>query len=52
MSLFLLPHLKQRLLMLLPLSQQQWRCRRLRGRSFLSRELPLIFRRHIQLNIS
>jgi hypothetical protein len=51
-SLFLLSHLKQRLLRLLPLSQQQCRHHRLRGRSFLSRELSLTFRRHIYLNKS
>jgi hypothetical protein len=49
-SLFLLPHLKQRLLTLVPLPQQQWRHHGLRWRSSLSKELPLIFRRHIQLN--
>jgi hypothetical protein len=48
-SLFLLPHLKQRLLMLLPLPQWQWRHHGLRRRSSLSRELPLTFRRHIHL---
>jgi hypothetical protein len=52
LSLFLLPHLKQRLLRLLPLLQQQWRHHRLRGRSSPSRELPLTFRRHIHLNRS
>jgi hypothetical protein len=51
-SLFLLPHLKQRLLRLPPLSQRQWRHHELRGRSSLTRELPLIFRRHIHLNRS
>jgi hypothetical protein len=50
-SLFLLPHLKWRLLKLLPLPQQQLRCHRLRGRSSLSKVLPLTFRRHIQLKI-
>jgi hypothetical protein len=50
--LFLLPHLKQRLLRLLPLSQQQWTRHELRGRSSLTRELPLTFRRHIHLNRS
>jgi hypothetical protein len=30
-SMFLLPHLKQRLLRLQPLSKQQWRCHGLRG---------------------
>jgi hypothetical protein len=52
LSLFPLPHLKQRLLRLLPLLQQQWRHHRLRGRSSPSRELPLTFRRHIHLNRS
>jgi hypothetical protein len=52
LSLFLLPHLKQRLLRLLPLLQQQWRHHRLRERSSPSRELPLTFRRHIHLNRS
>jgi hypothetical protein len=51
-SLFLLPHLKQRLLRLPPPLQQQWRRHRLRGRSFLSRELPLTFRRYIHLSKS
>jgi hypothetical protein len=49
-SLFMLPHLKQRLLRLLPLPQQEWRHHRLRGRLYPSRELPLTFRRHIHLN--
>jgi hypothetical protein len=52
LSLFLLPHLKQRLLRVLPLPQQQWRRHELRGRSSLSRELSLTFRRHIRLNRS
>jgi hypothetical protein len=52
LSLFLLPHLKQRLLRLLPLPQQQWRHHGLRGRSSPSRELLLTFRRHICLNRS
>jgi hypothetical protein len=51
-SQFLLPHLKQRLLRLLPPPQQQWRRHGLRGRSSLSRVLPLMFRRHIHLNKS
>jgi hypothetical protein len=51
-SMFLLPHLKQRLLRLPPLLQQQWMCHRLRGRSSLSRELPLTFRRYIHLSRS
>jgi hypothetical protein len=51
-SMFLLPHLKQRLLKLLPLPQQQWRHHGLRGRSYLSRVIPLTFRRHIHLNKS
>jgi hypothetical protein len=51
-SLFPLSHLKQRLLGLLPIPQQQWRHHRLRGRSTLSRELHPIFRKHIHLNIS
>jgi hypothetical protein len=51
-SLFLLPHLNQRLLRLLPLPQQQWRHHGLRGRSSLSKELPLMFGRHIHLNRS
>jgi hypothetical protein len=45
-------HLNQRLLRLQPLPQQQWRCHGLRGRSSLSRVLPLRFRRHIHLNKS
>jgi hypothetical protein len=44
--------MKQRLLRLLPLPQQQWRHHELRGRSSLSRELLLIFRRHIDLHRS
>jgi hypothetical protein len=52
LSMFLLPHLKQRLLTLLPPPQQQWRHHGLRGRSSLSRVLPLMFRRHIHLNKS
>jgi hypothetical protein len=51
-SLFLLPHLKQGLLRLPPLLQQQWRHHELRERSSPSRVLPLIFRRHIHLNKS
>jgi hypothetical protein len=51
-SMFLLSHLKQSLLRLLPLPQQQWRHHRLRGRSSPSRMLPLTFRRHTQLNKS
>jgi transposase InsO family protein len=51
-SLFLLLQLKQRLLRLPPPLQQQWRRHGLRGRSSLSRELPLTFRRHIHLNRS
>jgi hypothetical protein len=39
-SLFLLPHLKQRLLRLLPLPHQQWRRHGLKGRSSLSRGGP------------
>jgi hypothetical protein len=50
--LFLLPHLKQRLLKLLPLPQQQWWYHGLRGKSSPSRELPLTFRRHIHLSRS
>jgi hypothetical protein len=50
--LILLPHLKQRLLRLPPPPQQQWRRHGLRGRSPLSWELPLIFRRHIHLSRS
>jgi hypothetical protein len=41
-SLFLLPHLKQRLLRLLPLPQQQCRHHELRGRSSPSREFLVI----------
>jgi hypothetical protein len=51
-SLFLLSHLKLRLLRLLPPPQQQWRCHGLRGRSSLSRVLTLTFRRHIHLKKS
>jgi hypothetical protein len=51
-SLFLLPHLKHRLLRILPLSQQQWSQHGLRGRSSPGREFPLTFRRHIHLNRS
>jgi hypothetical protein len=51
-SMFLLSHLKQRLLRLLPLAQQQWRRHGLRGRSSPSQVPPLTFRRHIHLNKS
>jgi hypothetical protein len=51
-SLFLLLHLKQRLLRLSPPPQQQQRRHGLSGRSSLSRELPLTFRRHIHLSRS
>jgi hypothetical protein len=51
-SMFLLPHLKQRLLRLLPLPQQQWGHHGLRRRSSLSQELRFTFRRHIHLNKS
>jgi hypothetical protein len=51
-SLFLLSHLKQRLLRLSPPPQQQQRRHGLSGRSSLSRELPLTFRRHIHLSRS
>jgi hypothetical protein len=51
-SFFLLPHLKQRLLRLLPLPRQQWRHHGLRGRSSLSKKLPPTVRRHIHLNKS
>jgi hypothetical protein len=51
-SLFLLSHLKQRLLRRPPLPQQQWRYYGLRERSYPTRELPLIFRRHIHPNKS
>jgi hypothetical protein len=50
--MFLVPHLKQRLLRLLPSPQQQYRHHGLRGRSSPSRVLPLTFRRHIHLNKS
>jgi hypothetical protein len=46
MSLFLLPHFKQRLLKLLPPTQQQWTCHGLRGRSSLTRKLPHIQKSH------
>jgi hypothetical protein len=48
-SLFQLPHLKQRLLMLPPPLQQQWRRHRSRGRSSPNEELPLTFRGDIHL---
>jgi hypothetical protein len=51
-SMFLLPHLKQRLLRLLPLPQQQWRHHELRERSSPSWVLSLTFRRHIHLSRS
>jgi hypothetical protein len=51
-SMFLLPHLKQRLLRLPPPPHQQWRHHGLRGRSSPSWELPLTFRRHIHLSRS
>jgi hypothetical protein len=43
-SMFLLPHLKQRLLMVPPPLQQQWRCHGLRGEIVSEREAPA----HIQ----
>jgi hypothetical protein len=49
-SLLLLPHLKQSLLRLPPSLQQQWRHHGLRGRSSLSWELPITFRRYIHLS--
>jgi hypothetical protein len=52
LSLFLLSHLKQRLLRLPSLPQQQSMHYGLRERSSLTRELPLTFRRHIHLNRS
>jgi hypothetical protein len=51
-SMFLLPHLKQRLLRLPPPPQQQWRHHGLRGRSSPSQKLPLTFRRYIHLTRS
>jgi hypothetical protein len=48
-SLFLLALLKQRLLRLPPPPHQQRRHHGLRGRSSLSWEIPLTFRRHIHL---
>jgi hypothetical protein len=51
-SLFLLPHLKQKLLRLLPLPQQQLRHHGLRGRSSPSRELYPIFKRYMHINQS
>jgi hypothetical protein len=51
-SMFLLPHLKQRLLMLPSPLQQQWMRHGLRGRSSPSGELPLTFRRDIHLSRS
>jgi hypothetical protein len=45
-------HLKQRLLRLPSPPQSQWRRHSLRGRSSLSRELLLTFRRYIHLNRS
>jgi hypothetical protein len=51
-NMFLFPHLKQKFLMLPPPLQQQWRHHGLRGRLFLSGELPLTFRRNIHLTRS
>jgi hypothetical protein len=51
-SMFLLSHLKHRLLRLLSFSLQQWRHHGLRGRSSLSRELSLTFKSRIYLNRS
>jgi hypothetical protein len=48
-SLFLFPHLKQRLLRLPPPLQQQWRHHGSRGRSSPSGKLLLTFRRDIHL---
>jgi hypothetical protein len=52
LGLFLLPHLKQRLLKLLSLLQQEYRRQGLRGRSTPRIELHPTFRRHIHLNKS
>jgi hypothetical protein len=52
LGLFLLPHLKQRLLKLLPLPQQEYRRQGLRGRSTPRMEPHPIFRRHIHLDKS
>jgi hypothetical protein len=52
LELVSLPHVKQTLLRLLPLPQEQWRCHELRGRSSSSREVPLALRKHIHLDRS
>jgi hypothetical protein len=51
-GLFLLPHLKQRLLKLLPLPQWHYRHQGLRGRSTSRMEPHPTFKRHIHLNKS
>jgi hypothetical protein len=52
LGLFLLPHLKYRLLKLLPLPQREYRRQGFRERSTLRMELHPTFRRHIHLNKS
>jgi hypothetical protein len=51
-GLFLLLHLKQRLLKLLPLPQQEYRHQGLRGRSTPAMEPHPTFRRHIHVDKS
>jgi hypothetical protein len=52
LGLFLLPHLKQRLLKVLPIPQQEYMRQRLRERSTLRMEPHPTFRMHIHLNKS
>jgi hypothetical protein len=52
LGMFLLPHLKQILLKLLPLPQQEYMRQGLRGRSTLRMEPHPTFRRNIHLNKS
>jgi hypothetical protein len=49
LGLFLLPHLEQKLLKLLPLPQQEYKQQGLRGRSTPRMECHPTFRRHIHL---
>jgi hypothetical protein len=52
LGMFLLPHLKQGLLKLLPLPQQEYRHQGMKWRSTLRMEPHPTFRRHIHLNKS
>jgi hypothetical protein len=52
LGLFLPPHMKHRLLKLLPLPQQEYRHQGLKGRSTLRMEPHPTFRRHIHVHKS